>query len=96
MDREAACRAGPRLALGRSPWVSEKKMFGGLTFLTHGRLTVGVYGAGLIARIGAAGMGARAPSLRIFTTIDNATRTGSAFRASAPILPALRTEPAVS
>ena len=33
-------------------------MFGGLTFLTHGRLTAGVYGAGLIARIGAAVMGA--------------------------------------
>jgi TfoX/Sxy family transcriptional regulator of competence genes len=31
--------------------VSEKKMFGGLAFLTSGNLTVGVYGDGLIARI---------------------------------------------
>ena len=33
-------------------------MSGGLTFLTHDHLTVGVYGEGLIMRIGAAGMGA--------------------------------------
>ena len=39
--------------------VSEKKMFGGLAFMTHGHLTVGVYGDGrLIARIGAEGMDA--------------------------------------
>jgi len=31
--------------------VSEKKMFGGLAFLTSGNMTVGVYGDGLIARI---------------------------------------------
>ena len=36
--------------------VSEKKMFGGLAFMTHGHLTVGVYGDGLIARIGAEAM----------------------------------------
>lgn len=33
-------------------------MFGGLAFMTRGRLTVGVYGDGLIARIGAGEMGA--------------------------------------
>ncbi len=38
--------------------VSEKKMFGGLAFMTGGHLTVGVYGDGLIARIGAQGMAA--------------------------------------
>jgi TfoX/Sxy family transcriptional regulator of competence genes len=31
--------------------VSEKKMFGGLAFLTSGNMTIGVYGDGLIARI---------------------------------------------
>ena len=34
----------------------EKKMFGGLVFMTGGHLTVGVYGDGLIARVGAEGM----------------------------------------
>jgi TfoX/Sxy family transcriptional regulator of competence genes len=32
--------------------VSEKRMFGGLAFLTHGNLTVGVRDDDLIARIG--------------------------------------------
>ena len=31
--------------------VSEKKMFGGLAFLTYGNMTVGVHGDDLIARI---------------------------------------------
>ncbi len=31
--------------------VSEKKMFGGIAFLTYGNMTVGVYGEGLLARI---------------------------------------------
>jgi TfoX/Sxy family transcriptional regulator of competence genes len=31
--------------------VSEKKMFGGIAFLTWGNMTAGVYGDGLIARI---------------------------------------------
>jgi len=35
---------------------TEKKMFGGLVFLTGAHLTVGVYGDGLIARVGAEGM----------------------------------------
>jgi hypothetical protein len=38
--------------------VSEKKMFGGLAFMIGGHLTVGVYGDGLIARIGAQDMDA--------------------------------------
>jgi hypothetical protein len=33
------------------PGVSEKKMFGGLAFLTAGNMTVGVHGDNLIARI---------------------------------------------
>jgi hypothetical protein len=35
---------------------TEKKMFGGLVFMTGDHLTVGVYGDGLIARVGAEGM----------------------------------------
>ena len=43
-----------RSCLQQVAGVSEKKMFGGLAFLTGGHLTVGVYGDGLIARIGRA------------------------------------------
>jgi TfoX/Sxy family transcriptional regulator of competence genes len=32
--------------------VTEKKMFGGLAFLTHGNMTVGVIGDDLIVRVG--------------------------------------------
>lgn len=42
-----------RTCLEQVAGVSEKKMFGGLAFMTGGHLTVGVYGDGLIARIGA-------------------------------------------
>jgi hypothetical protein len=45
-DRVRAC-------LQQAAGVSERKMFGGLAFMTGGHLTVGVYGDGLIARIGA-------------------------------------------
>ncbi|HEV2373604.1 MAG TPA: TfoX/Sxy family protein [Streptosporangiaceae bacterium] len=37
--------------LGDSAGVTEKKMFGGLAFLTHGNMTVGVHGDDLIARV---------------------------------------------
>lgn len=40
-------------------------MSGGLTFLTHGHLTVGVYGEGLIMRTGAAGVGATVAGLGV-------------------------------
>jgi TfoX N-terminal domain len=40
------------------PGVTEKKMFGGLAFLTSGNLTVGVHGDDLIARIDPDGMDA--------------------------------------
>jgi TfoX/Sxy family transcriptional regulator of competence genes len=48
--------------------VSEKKMFGGLAFMTGGHLIVGVYGDGLIARIGAQDMDAATaqPGVRPF------------------------------
>jgi TfoX/Sxy family transcriptional regulator of competence genes len=38
--------------------VSEKKMFGGIAFLTYGNMTVGVYRDGLIVRIDPATMDA--------------------------------------
>jgi hypothetical protein len=50
-DRVRAC-------LQQVAGVSEKKMFGGLAFLTGGHLTAGVYGDGLIARVGALDMDA--------------------------------------
>jgi TfoX/Sxy family transcriptional regulator of competence genes len=60
-DRVRAC-------LQQVAGVSEKKMFGGLAFLIGGHLTVGVYGDGLIARIGAQDMAAATaePSVRPF------------------------------
>jgi hypothetical protein len=47
-DEELAGRV--RDCLREVAGIGEKKMFGGLAFLTHGHLTVGVYGDGLIAR----------------------------------------------
>jgi TfoX/Sxy family transcriptional regulator of competence genes len=38
-----------------SAGVAEKKMFGGLAFLTHGNMTVGVHGDDLIVRLDPAG-----------------------------------------
>jgi TfoX/Sxy family transcriptional regulator of competence genes len=57
-----------RTCLQQVAGVSEKKMFGGLAFLTGGHLTVGVYGDGLIARIGAPDMDAATarPGVRPF------------------------------
>jgi TfoX-like protein len=56
--------------------VSEKKMFGGLAFMTHGHLTVGVYGDGLIARIGTEDMAAAVtePGVRPFDMIGRPMR----------------------
>jgi TfoX/Sxy family transcriptional regulator of competence genes len=60
-DRVRAC-------LQQVAGVSEKKMFGGLAFLTGGHVTVGVYRDGLIARIGAQDMNAATaqPGVRPF------------------------------
>jgi TfoX N-terminal domain len=57
-----------RSCLQQVAGVSEKKMFGGLAFMTCGHLTVGVYGDGLIARIGAQDMDAATaePGVRPF------------------------------
>jgi TfoX/Sxy family transcriptional regulator of competence genes len=40
-----------REKLRSSPGVAEKRMFGGIAFLTHGNMTVGVRGHELIVRI---------------------------------------------
>jgi len=48
-DNALAQRVRDRM--GDEPGVSEKKMFGGLAFLTAGNMTVGVHGDDLIARI---------------------------------------------
>jgi TfoX/Sxy family transcriptional regulator of competence genes len=37
--------------LGDAAGVTEKKMFGGLAFLTHGNMTVGVHGDDLVVRL---------------------------------------------
>jgi hypothetical protein len=60
-DRVRAC-------LQHVAGVSERKMFGGLAFMIGGHLTVGVYGDGLIARIGAQDMDAATtrPGVRPF------------------------------
>ncbi len=48
-DAELAGRVRERMIAVAG--VSEKRMFGGLAFLTWGNMTVGVYGDGLLARI---------------------------------------------
>ena len=57
-----------RASLQQVAGVSEKKMFGGLAFMIGGHLTVGVYGDGLMARIGAQDMDAATagPGVRPF------------------------------
>jgi TfoX/Sxy family transcriptional regulator of competence genes len=49
-DEGLAHRLGD--ALGPLPGISEKKMFGGIAFLWHGNMLVGVIGDDLIARVG--------------------------------------------
>ena len=80
-----------RASLQQVAGVSEKKMFGGLAFMTGGHVTVGVYGDGLIARIGAQDMDAAAagPGVRPFgmtgrpmrgiVVIDSAVLDGTAL-----------------
>jgi len=41
-----------RKALGRQPGITEKRMFGGVAFLRHGLMFVGVSNTTLMARIG--------------------------------------------
>lgn len=46
--------------------VVEKKMFGGLAFMVDSTMTVGVYGDGLLARIGDAASALDEPGVRPF------------------------------
>ncbi len=47
--------ARARDVLAREKNISEKKMFGGLCFLLHGKLLVGVFGDSLLVRLGTEG-----------------------------------------
>src|SRR5438128_1246406 len=49
-DESLAARI--RTALGRKKGVEEKKMFGGLGFLLHGNMLVGVWKHSMIVRLG--------------------------------------------
>ncbi len=51
-DEVLAARVRDRLC--ELTGVAEKKMFGGLAFMVNGSIAVGVYGDGLLVRIGAA------------------------------------------
>ncbi len=57
-----------REKLGSFPGVVEKRMFGGIAFLTHGNMTVGVQGDELIVRISPADTDAALaePGVRVF------------------------------
>jgi TfoX/Sxy family transcriptional regulator of competence genes len=56
--------------------VTEKKMFGGLVFLTGGAMTVGVYGDDLLVRVDPAAVGAALaePGVRRFTMGSRPTK----------------------
>jgi TfoX/Sxy family transcriptional regulator of competence genes len=41
-----------RMALGKEPGITEKRMFGGVAFLRHGHMFVGVSDNTLMARVG--------------------------------------------
>jgi TfoX/Sxy family transcriptional regulator of competence genes len=53
-DEKLARRVRDRL--GTAAGVTEKRMFGGLVFLTDGNMTVGVYGDDLLVRVDPAEM----------------------------------------
>lgn len=66
-DEELAERI--RRHLGADPGISEKRMFGGLAFLLHGNMAVGVSGGGgLMVRVGPEGTDAALarPGARLF------------------------------
>lgn len=54
--------------LGDVDGVTDRRMFGGITFLVHGNLAVGVMGDDLIVRLGAeaAGTALTEPGVRVF------------------------------
>lgn len=49
-DEHLAARI--RMALARTPGIGERKMFGGVAFLRHGLMFIGVSGSTLMARVG--------------------------------------------
>ncbi len=57
-----------REQLGGESRLAEKRMFGGLSFLEHGNMVVGVIGDELIARVGEGGTDAalQRPGARLF------------------------------
>ena len=57
-----------RERLRESAGIAEKRMFGGIAFLTHGNMTVGVHGDELIVRISPDGTDAALmePGVRLF------------------------------
>jgi hypothetical protein len=65
-DESLATRV--RDALGRMPGVEERRMFGGVGFLLHGNLLVGVWKDSLVVRLGPDGRddALREPHVRVF------------------------------
>jgi TfoX/Sxy family transcriptional regulator of competence genes len=55
-------------ALAALPGLTEKKMFGGVGYLVHGNMACGIYGDGLIVRLGLAGYATalQQPHVRVF------------------------------
>ena len=73
-DEALAERLHERLDV--DPAVAARKMFGGLAFLTHGNMTVGVHADELIVRLGPDGIEAalRRPGVRPFEVGGRAMR----------------------
>lgn len=57
-----------RTVVAENDGVVEKKMFGGLAFLVHGNMSVGVHGSELVVRVDPADAAAllREPGVRVF------------------------------
>ena len=75
-DESLAARIRQHLARGKS--VEEKKMFGGVGFLLHGNMLVGVWKDSLIARLGAdeGGLALLAPHVEGSTSLVGLGRAG--------------------
>ena len=73
-DESLAARI--RDALARKKGISERKMFGGLCFLLHGNLLVGVWKDSLVARLGPDDGEAalREPHVRVFDITERPMR----------------------
>ncbi|MGW1887397.1 TfoX/Sxy family protein [Streptomyces sp. NPDC001970] len=71
--------------LGADPEVTEKRMFGGLSFLCHGNMAVGVIGDELIVRVGPDGTEAALarPGARVFDFTSRPMRGWITVAASA-------------